>query len=367
MNGHIPRKVGAEVQRRINALGVGQKMQDLPEELWHPSFRFYVKEDPNRRGGPNLRLIRLDPSRPSLTVTGYIFNKFVHPREDRYITPREAARLQGFPDSWIFQGNLTSVQRQVGNAVPVPLARAVAQAMLVHGKTNGIFGPNAPRVLSLFSGAGGLDIGFHQAAAGRLKWDLRDAVEFDPDSCATLERNRHDNLKVHHRDIGKFSVRELEPLPDVIIGGPPCQAFSQAGRQRGTDDQRGQMVHEYIRCVAEAMPACFLLENVSNLKSIDSGRLLAQIVSELRSLGYLVSHSVLNAADFGAPQLRKRLLVVGFRKDLCSRQFVFPSPTHTAEAEFGTLPYTTVGDAFAKLPAANRSIGVRGVADFAEA
>ncbi|MEI6606675.1 MAG: DNA cytosine methyltransferase, partial [Verrucomicrobiota bacterium] len=153
MNAHIPRKVGADVQRRINALGVGEKMQDLPEELWHPSFRFYVKEDPNRKGGPNLRLIRLDPSKPSLTVTGYIFNKFVHPCEDRYITPREAARLQGFPDSWIFQGTLTSVQRQVGNAVPIPLARAVAQEMLKHGRVNKLFGSKRPQVLSLFSGA----------------------------------------------------------------------------------------------------------------------------------------------------------------------------------------------------------------------
>ncbi|MCA9959226.1 MAG: DNA cytosine methyltransferase, partial [Anaerolineales bacterium] len=91
---HEPRKVGVDVQRRINALKIGQKMQDLPEELWHDSFRYYVKEDPDRKGGPNLRLIRLDPKEPSLTVTGYIFNKFVHPYEDRFITPREAARLQ---------------------------------------------------------------------------------------------------------------------------------------------------------------------------------------------------------------------------------------------------------------------------------
>jgi len=67
---HEPRKVGINVQRRINALKIGQKMQDLPEELWHDSFRYYVKEDPNRKGVPNLRLIRLDPSKPSLTVTG---------------------------------------------------------------------------------------------------------------------------------------------------------------------------------------------------------------------------------------------------------------------------------------------------------
>jgi hypothetical protein len=68
---HIPRKVGPEVQRRIDALRVGQKMQDLPEELWHPSFRYYLKEDPNRKGGPNLRMIRLDPERPSLNAADY--------------------------------------------------------------------------------------------------------------------------------------------------------------------------------------------------------------------------------------------------------------------------------------------------------
>ena len=94
---HVARKVSDIVQKRINALKIGQKMQDLPEELWHESFRYYVKEDKTRKGGPNMRLIRLDPTQPSLTVTGFIFNKFVHPYENRYVTVREAARLQGFP------------------------------------------------------------------------------------------------------------------------------------------------------------------------------------------------------------------------------------------------------------------------------
>jgi DNA (cytosine-5)-methyltransferase 1 len=80
---HQPRKVGPSVLQRITALKVGQKMQDLPEELWHESFRFYVKEDPTRQGGPNLRLIRLDPDQPALTVTGYIYNKFVHHTHER--------------------------------------------------------------------------------------------------------------------------------------------------------------------------------------------------------------------------------------------------------------------------------------------
>lgn len=155
---HVFRRSGSEVQKRIDALKIGQKMQDLPEELWHDSFRYYVKEDPNRRGGPNMRMIRLDPSKPSLTVTGYIFNKFVHPYENRFITVREAARLQGFPDSLKFEGSLTSTQMQVGNAVPVQLAKAVFEAVLISVRKLG-YGKRNLTAFSLFSGAGGLDIG----------------------------------------------------------------------------------------------------------------------------------------------------------------------------------------------------------------
>jgi len=353
MKNHIPRKVGAEVQRRINALGVGQKMQDLPEELWHPSFRFYVKEDPNRRGGPNLRLLRLDPRKPALTVTGFIFNKFVHPKENRFITPREAARLQGFPDEWVFEGTLTSVQRQVGNAVPVPLATAVATAMLEFGCAQGVFATTRPKVLSLFSGAGGLDLGFSNAKSGRYRWEITDAVEFDSDSCKTLRTNNQGHARVHEQDIRNFEVAAQTETPDAVIGGPPCQAFSQAGLQKGTADQRGQMVHEFIRCVSEALPKCFLMENVSNLKSIDGGKLLAGIISDFERIGYKVSHSVLNAADFGAAQFRKRLIIVGFRKELVSKRFSMPLPTHSVDPEFGLQPHLTVGEALKGLPKAD--------------
>lgn len=107
LKNHVYRRVGEQVQKRIDHLGVGHKMQDLPQEMWHESFKFYMN-DPNRKGGPNMRIIRLNPERPSLTVTGFIFNKFVHPFENRYITVREAARLQGFPDKLEFVGSLTS-------------------------------------------------------------------------------------------------------------------------------------------------------------------------------------------------------------------------------------------------------------------
>ena len=166
VDNHIARRAGAKVQERIDALKIGQKMQDLPEHLWHESFRYYVKEDPNRQGGPNLRMIRLDPNKPSLTVTAYIFNKFVHPFVHRFVTVREAARLQGFPDAVRFAGTLTSTQMQVGNAVPVPLARAVLGQVAEQAQTWG-FGAKPLRAFSLFSGAGGMDIGAE--ATGRIE------------------------------------------------------------------------------------------------------------------------------------------------------------------------------------------------------
>ena len=154
ISNHIARKVGEIVQKRIDHLGIGQKMQDLPEELWHESFRFYVKEDPTRKGGPNMRMIRLDPAKPSLTVTGFIFNKFVHPFENRFVTVREADRLQGFPDDFSFWGSLTSTQQQVGNAVPIPLGKALFSQIREYALRNGCVQNNSLTALSLFCGAG---------------------------------------------------------------------------------------------------------------------------------------------------------------------------------------------------------------------
>jgi DNA (cytosine-5)-methyltransferase 1 len=353
---HRTRVVGPEVQARINALGIGQKMQDLPEELWHPSFRFYVKEDPTRRGGPNLRIIRLDPEKPSLTVTGYIFNKFVHPFEDRFITPREAARLQGFPDDIEFIGSLSSTQQQVGDAVPIELGRAVFSSLLAqlqcHYPNRQVF-----PALSLFSGAGGLDIAAKTATnQGIGCWNTFAAVEIDPDRCATLEGYFPDALKVFNNDIREvntdFILRSCGlNASDVwlVYGGPPCQTFSQAGKQKGTYDPRGTLIFQFLRFVEEISPPFFLMENVRNLKAIDQGRLLKTIQSEMRK-HYHVECKLLNAADYGSAQLRNRLIFLGTRKDLPIRAYL-PHPTHGEISNlFGTKPYKTVGEAFAGLP-----------------
>jgi len=353
---HIARSVGCDVQRRIDALGIGQKMQDLPEELWHKSFRFYVKEDPTRKGGPNLRMIRLDPEKPSLTVTAYIFNKFVHPFEDRFITVREAARLQGFPDSLHFEGTLTSTQLQVGNAVPVPLAQAVFRAVLGHADTKGFF--NRPlKAMSLFSGAGGMDIGAEQAELGPMRIETKVAFDCWEDACRTLRGHYQGRANVMPVDIAEIEdpngywhrLSGEVQRPDIVFGGPPCQAFSQAGKQKGLDDKRGGMVSHFLRFVEHLQPIFFVMENVANLKGTGAGRLYQDILEQMRCLGYDVTVCSLLAADFGAPQRRQRLFFIGSRYGRVEPPFA----THSRERRlFDMLPYVTVGEAFAGLPPA---------------
>lgn len=363
---HQTRNVGEMVQRRINALGIGQKMQDLPEELWHDSFRFYVKEDPTRKGGPNLRLIRLDPAHPSLTVTGYIYNKFVHPFENRFITPREAARLQGFPDNLEFKGTLGSVQQQVGDAVPVELGVALFRTLLDFSKqiapTQKIF-----PAISLFSGAGGLDIAATMIKANDgSKWDTLASVEIEKDRCETLRGYFDDDLEVINQDLSTLTTETLlekcgKTREDIwlIYGGPPCQAFSQAGKQKGIVDPRGEMIFEYLRMVREISPPLFLMENVSNLKGIANGALLSAILKEMNELGYHVNYGVLNAANYGTAQKRRRLIFFGSKKEL-GYKVILPQATHGERGNLmGLIPYKSVGEALSGLPTIDREAEVR--------
>lgn len=346
---HLARKSGDMVQQRINALKIGDKMQDLPEELWHKSFKFYVKEDPNRKGGPNLRIIRLDPNKPAPTVTGYIFNKFVHPYEDRFITVREAARLQGFPDDITFYGTLTDTQMQVGNAVPIEFSQAIFNSLL--SSSQKVLSKLKLSALSLFSGAGGMDIGAKLASI-----DTKLAIDFSQSACDTLQNYYDCHPKVIKRDI----TQVIDPLqfwhentgetqsPDIVFGGPPCQAFSQAGKQKL--DDRSNLIFEFLRFVEILQPSFFVIENVSNLRSVGGGYFFQKIVTKIAELKYNVTQGILSAASYGTPQLRKRLILMGCRKELGN--LVLPAPTHYPEFGLFSNPYRSVVEAFEGLPPA---------------
>ncbi len=350
---HQARKAGETVLNRIKALKIGQKMQDLPEELWHDSFRYYVKEDPNRKGGPNLRMIRLDPNQPSLTVTGYIYNKFVHPFYDRFITPREAARLQGFPDDLEFKGSLTSVQRQVGDAVPVELGEAIFRQLLQFAKRQVPHQIQFP-ALSLFSGAGGLEVANRNVCtADNSHFKTIACIEIEKDRCDTLKGYFGESFPIFEQDIQDISANTLLSACNIapsdislVYGGPPCQSFSQAGKQKGQHDPRGELIFEFLRIVKEISPPLFMMENVSNLKGIDKGRLLNAILEEMDTIGYHITYGVLNSAQYGNAQKRQRLIFLGSKK-MYANSVVLPEPTHFEYLDlFGKPRFKTVLQAF---------------------
>lgn len=328
------------VIERIKHLPVGGRMKDIPEHLWHKS---YVRTGEKKTGGPNLRLLRLDPAQPSNTVTAYIFNKFAHPTEDRYITPREAARLQQFPDSHQFYGPITSVQLQIGNAVPVGLARAVAEHVRsVLKKRHGEEG--LPCAVSLFAGAGGMDLGFSE------HFDVVSSNELVPDFAQTLRLNFPDT-NIVEGSIEGVSAHDLNPEGkdiSLVFGGPPCQPFSAAGRHGGLNDPRGQMVSEYLRIVDESKPHYFVLENVPGLVSNAKGGALQFIKDSAAAIGYETEHYILAAENYGVPQKRRRLFIFGRRAENKEQPLGPPVATHAEKANTESLllqPCATVGQA----------------------
>ena len=343
---HITREYTGIVLERIKHLPSGGKMGDLPSHLQHQSF---VRIGAKNTGGPNMRLLRLEMDKPSLTVTAYIFNKFVHPSEHRYITPREAACLQDFPDDWTFVGGLGETHQQIGNAVPIKLAKAIASSVASFLENLGIYG-DIP-VASYFCGAGGLDLGFERASSGNLKFKTVFATDIDKSCGYTIEINRP-NWNFFLGDITCFSgevvLDQIGGHPIVVIGGPPCQPFSVAGKQKATQDPLGTLYRNYIEHISILKPEIVIMENVYGLKQVKRLDMLKEIYSSFEDIGYEVKHQELIAADFGTPQLRRRLIFVATKR---KNDFTFPLPTHSQEIDiFGGKVYEGAGKSFSHLP-----------------
>jgi DNA (cytosine-5)-methyltransferase 1 len=172
------------------------------------------------------------------------------------------------------------------------------------------------KLISLFTGAGGLDLGFEQAG-----FDVVWANEFDKTIWNTFEAN-FPNAILDGRSITEVPSSEI-PEGIGIIGGPPCQSWSEAGAGRGIKDQRGQLFYEYIRVLRDKEPLFFLAENVSGILLPRHWDAFQEILSQFRSLNYNVSYALLNARDYNVPQDRKRVIIVGYHKKT-GKTFQFP-------------------------------------------
>lgn len=199
-----------------------------------------------------------------------------------------------------------------------------------------------PSVISLFSGCGGMDFGI-KAAGGRVIFNN----DILPDACDTLTKY-FPGASVHCGDIA--DIHDF-PDADLVVGGYPCQSFSMAGNRDPRNDARTNLYKHFLRVVKLVRPKYFVAENVSGMKQLGAGSFLNEQEVAYRRAGYNVTHQLINARDFGVPQSRKRLFIVGVRKDL-QQNFCFPAPTHGKATKKSPhlKPYASHGDAIKDLP-----------------
>lgn len=177
------------------------------------------------------------------------------------------------------------------------------------------------KLISLFSGVGGLDIGFEKQGFETV-W----ANEFDKDIWQTFNSN-FPNTYLDKRSIVNIPSDEI-PEADGLIGGPPCQSWSEAGKSRGLEDERGQLFFEFIRILRDKKPKFFLAENVSGMLAPRHKDALVNIKKHFIDSGYDLYFELLNAKNHNVPQDRKRVFFIGFRKDLNVKNFKFPEKQH---------------------------------------
>ena len=175
-------------------------------------------------------------------------------------------------------------------------------------------------LLSLFAGAGGMDLGFEKAG-----FRIAIANEYDPAICPTYRHN-HKHTKLIEGDVRKISECDFGDSVIGLIGGPPCQSWSEAGSLGGIDDPRGQLFYDYIRILRNKRPAFFVAENVPGMLAKRNARAVEKILKLFDEAGYDAQYKLLNANDFHVPQSRERVFYVGFRKDLRISNFSYPTP-----------------------------------------
>lgn len=210
------------------------------------------------------------------------------------------------------------------------------------------------KIIDLFAGVGGLSYGF----AHDDFFEIVAANEILKDMAKAYSLN-HQSTKMYNKDIKNFGVRDLkkdfnigEGEIDLVIGGPPCQSYSTVGK-RLIDDPRGRLFKEYYRVLKEIKPKAFLFENVKGILSMQKGDLLKTIISLFESLSYTVQCKVLNAADYGVPQIRERVIIWGTK---LGKNFNYPEPTYYSLDDGLTLftqdlnPYLSLSEAISDLP-----------------
>ncbi len=298
----------------VKCVPPGGNWKNIPESV--PSQRLaQIRESYKAgKGSRSTYYGRLRPDMPSYTINTY-FNRpgngcHMHYEQDRTISQREAARLQSFPDSFEFIGSIGAINNQIGNAVPPLLAYQIAKSIPFRGQ-----------FVDLFCGAGGLALGFVWAG-----WKPIIGNDIDKYAIETHKRNFGgdaiagdiNNKDVHDAIVANVqAAREKHPdLPLFVLGGPPCQGFSTANTRRGADDMRNWLFKSYASIVKAIKPDGFVFENVKGILNLDKGQFFEMIKAELKECIDEIKVNQVSAANFGVPQRRDRVIIIGGSKQL---------------------------------------------------
>lgn len=340
---HVAFKMGAHEACIAPYIREGGNWQDIPLSIEDARLR-----NIRSTGGRTTYYGRLKWDAPSYTIATY-FNRVgngcnLHPSQNRVMSNREAARLQSFPDDFVFQGSKASQYKQIGNAVPPLLARVVSSLLKPH--------LTSFNFIDLFAGCGGLSEGFIMNG-----FTLLAANEIDRNIMATNRFNHCKHTPEDNFIVGDITLDDTKRRiidccrdneVDVIVGGPPCQGFSYAG-WRNPDDKRNQLFKEFVKMVETLRPRFFVMENVPGILTMRGGDAMKEIISSFAAIGYKVNAPLrLNAADYGVPQRRKRVIIIGSLDHTIT--IAQPEPLFSKEGD--ELPrYVSVRDALESLPA----------------
>jgi len=331
----------------------GDNWSSLPKELIEKSERL---KKISITGGRTTLYARLQWDKPSYTVNTYFYRPgngaHIHPEQDRVLTAREAARLQSFPDKYVFLGSKIAIAKQIGNAIPPLMSYAVISHL------RDIF--SIKTATDLFSGAGGSELGLKMSG-------LKTIVANDNDKYA-CETYRYNNPEVNLicGDISKEQVQKeiLDSINhykvDLVFGGPPCQGFSLAGK-RLLDDPRNYLFIPFLQLLQKISPKIVIMENVPGILSMDGGIFFENISNLFSQINYRVFAKILLAANYGVPQIRRRVFILGVKNsilkdmrsaenDLFPPQMFFDRNQREINLFGQSREFTTVYDAISDLP-----------------
>ena len=313
---HETARHSAEVLKRFPFVPPGGNWKNIPEEYYGVG------------GEHSNNYRRLDPGKPAVTIKHAQKSMIIHPYYNRTITAREAARLQSFPDSFILSGTRYEQHQQLANAVPPLMAMAIARQISwaismdraekavvtldSYSEKEAEGEASSFTFIDLFAGIGGFRLGLERAG-GKCVFS------------SEIDRYARETYKLNFGEYPTGDIKEISPseIPehDILAAGFPCQPFSIAGKRLGFSDTRGTLFFEIERILLAKKPRAFILENVAGLVNHDHGKTFKTIKSSLKNAGYHIFYKILNAKDYGIPQNRERIFIVGFRGNV---DFSFP-------------------------------------------